>query len=77
MQDASYGEFTIEKYNLPDAVLWNPWITKSKAIDDLGDEEYLEMLCVEPAAAGSGPVILDPNESWQCSQKLSWSDAVR
>ncbi len=30
-----------------DVVTWNPWIDKSKAMSDFGDEEYRYMVCVE------------------------------
>ena len=30
-----------------------------------------EMVCLEPAVAGSGPVILQPGASWSAKQKLS------
>lgn len=60
----------VHKKNLPDAVVWNPWIDKSKAMADFGDEEYKEMLCVEPAVAGSGPVVLPPGETWSGGQLL-------
>jgi glucose-6-phosphate 1-epimerase len=30
----------VHKVNFPDAVVWNPWIDKSKSMADFGDEEY-------------------------------------
>lgn len=37
----------IEKCHMPDVVIWNPWIDKSRRLSDFGDEEYLNMICVE------------------------------
>ncbi|ETN02180.1 hypothetical protein PPTG_16811 [Phytophthora nicotianae INRA-310] len=31
-----------------DVVVWNPWIDKAKGMSDFGDDEYPNMLCVEP-----------------------------
>ena len=28
-------------------MVWNPWIDKSKAMADFGDDEYKEMICAE------------------------------
>ena len=33
---------------LPDVVVWNPWVTKSAKMGDFGDEEWRQMVCVEP-----------------------------
>ena len=29
----------VQKYNLPDTVVWNPWEAKAKEIEDFGDDE--------------------------------------
>ncbi|KAG6616278.1 Aldose 1-epimerase [Phytophthora cinnamomi] len=31
-----------------DAVIWNPWVERSKTFKDFGAEEYINMLAVEP-----------------------------
>lgn len=55
--------YVIRKEGLPDMVVWNPWEKKSKAMVDLGDEEYKQMLCVD-AAAIEKPITLKPGEEW-------------
>ncbi|KAK4713333.1 hypothetical protein AABB24_032643 [Solanum stoloniferum] len=62
--------FVIRKDGLPDAVVWNPWDKRAKAIADFGDEEYKHMLCVE-AAAVEKPITLKPGEEWRGRQELS------
>lgn len=44
-------------------VVWNPWIAKAKRMPDFGDEEYLRMVCVETANAGSDLVSIPPSGS--------------
>ncbi|KAJ8534815.1 hypothetical protein K7X08_016543 [Anisodus acutangulus] len=55
--------YLIKKEGLPDIVLWNPWQKKSKAMVDLGDEEYKKMLCVDGAAIEK-PITLKPRKEW-------------
>lgn len=44
-------------------VVWNPWEKKSKAMADMGDEEYRQMVCVDGAVIEK-PVTLKPGEEW-------------
>uniref|UniRef100_A0A7R9VDK3 glucose-6-phosphate 1-epimerase n=1 Tax=Chlamydomonas euryale TaxID=1486919 RepID=A0A7R9VDK3_9CHLO len=62
--------FQITKHGFPDAVVWNPWIEKAASMADFGDEEYKDMLCIEPAVAGSGAVTLAPTETWSGCQSV-------
>lgn len=42
------------------AVVWNPWIEQSRAMDDFGDDEYPKMLCVETTNTATDAVELAP-----------------
>lgn len=52
-----------------DAVVWNPGPELARSLPDLGDDEYLKMLCVESANAGA-PVRLPPGERWTGTQTI-------
>ncbi|KAL3833119.1 hypothetical protein ACJIZ3_007855 [Penstemon smallii] len=60
----------LRKEGMPDAVVWNPWDKKAKALPDLGDEDYKTMLCVDSAAIET-PIVLKPSEEWKGRQELS------
>eukprot|EP00250_Pteridium_aquilinum_P017523 c23671_g1_i1 orf=519-1490(-) len=62
--------FVLKKDGLPDAVVWNPWERKAKAMVDFGDDEYKHMICVEPAAIEK-PITLKPGEEWRGRHKIS------
>ncbi|WAR01001.1 AAPC-like protein [Mya arenaria] len=63
------GTLRIERDNLPDVVVWNPWQEKAAAMSDLVPMEYLEMVCVE-AGAVTSRVVLPPAQQRTFSQKL-------
>jgi glucose-6-phosphate 1-epimerase len=63
----------IERKSFPDAVVWNPWIDRSKAMADFGDEEYKSMICVEAASVFDNAILLEPGKS--AVQKMSLSQA--
>ena len=39
----------ITSKNSNTAIVWNPWIKKAAAMNDMGDEEYKKMVCIETA----------------------------
>lgn len=70
VRDGESGRaIVLEKRGFRDAVVWNPWDELARTLPDLGDEEYLRMLCVEPANAAE-PVRLAPGEEWTGTQRL-------
>lgn len=58
----------IQKYNLSDTVIWNPW-EKAKEMVDFGNDEFPNMLCVESGQV-SHPIILRPGTTFEASQVL-------
>lgn len=69
--DDSVGRtFSVSATNMADAVVWNPHVAKAKAMADFHDDEWREMVCIEPAVVQQ-PVSLAPGEAWTGSQLLS------
>ena len=52
----------IEKRNSSTTVAWNPWESGAKAMADLGDDEWQQMLCVEASNILGAAVTLAPGE---------------
>ena len=44
------------------AIVWNPWVDKSKWLSQFRDSDFKRMLCVESANVGSDNILLEPNE---------------
>eukprot|EP01100_Stratorugosa_tubuloviscum_P001917 TRINITY_DN1439_c3_g1_i1.p1 TRINITY_DN1439_c3_g1~~TRINITY_DN1439_c3_g1_i1.p1 ORF type:complete len:289 (-),score=117.34 TRINITY_DN1439_c3_g1_i1:50-916(-) len=59
----------LEKENLTDVVVWNPWADKAKAMKDFDDNEYNQMICVETGTI-TNPINLQPNQTWIGKQKI-------
>ncbi|RLN56499.1 hypothetical protein BBJ29_007416 [Phytophthora kernoviae] len=53
-----------------DAVVWNPWIEKSKTMKDFGPEEYINMVAVEPGRI-SEKQTLGAGEIYTLQQTIS------
>mmetsp|Transcript_14801 Transcript_14801/g.19416 ORF Transcript_14801/g.19416 Transcript_14801/m.19416 type:complete len:306 (-) Transcript_14801:110-1027(-) len=54
-----------------DAVLWNPWVEKSKRMSDFGDEEYHRMLCLEPGCVSRFEKCA-PGQVWSLEQRITF-----
>lgn len=54
---------TIEKQQMPDVVVWNPWIARSQQLQDLADDDYLNFVCVETGNMATTHPLL-PGKSW-------------
>ena len=53
----------VEKSGSNSTVVWNPWIAKSKAMPDFGDDEWPGMLCIETVNARVNAVTLPPGQT--------------
>ncbi len=50
----------VEKTGSETTVVWNPWIEKARALPDLADDEWREMLCIESGNAADNAISLPP-----------------
>ena len=53
----------IETENARSAVVWNPWVDKGHLLGDLGEEDYLRMICVESANVADNALTIAPGQS--------------
>ena len=63
IDDPGFGRrIAIEKTGSSSAVLWNPWIDKAAAMPDFGDDEWINMLCIEPGNLADNSVTIEPGK---------------
>lgn len=58
-------------------VVWNPWIEKAARMGDLGENGYLDMVCVESANAADDVVTLAPGEEHRLWVRYSVEELAR
>lgn len=64
LTDPAFGRrIRVEKTGSRSTVVWNPWVAKSKAMPDFGDDEWPGMICIETANAADDAVTLPPRSS--------------
>ncbi len=65
----SHSYFTIDKWNLPDAVLWNPGAEKGAKLSDLAPGDFRRFVCLECGAIAR-PVSLNPGTQFSGGMTL-------
>jgi glucose-6-phosphate 1-epimerase len=55
-------QISIVSKSSANAIVWNPWVDKSKRLSHFRDSDFKHMLCVESANVGSDNILLEPNE---------------
>jgi glucose-6-phosphate 1-epimerase len=53
----------VKKSGSASTVVWNPWVAKSKAMPDFGDDEFHRMVCVESGNVGQNQITLAPGKT--------------
>jgi len=53
----------IKKEGSHSTVIWNPWLERSIAMADMGEQAYQTMLCVESANAASNRVVIEAGDT--------------
>jgi glucose-6-phosphate 1-epimerase len=53
----------VAKSNSNATVVWNPWIERAQQMEDFGDEQWPDMLCVETANVGKAAVTVAAGQS--------------
>ncbi len=72
IDDPGWGRrIRIHKEGSRSTVVWNPWVDKSKAMPDFGDDEYPRMVCVETANALADAVVVAPGEEHRLAAEVS------
>ncbi|KAF5194675.1 Galactose mutarotase-like superfamily protein [Thalictrum thalictroides] len=69
--------FVLRKDGLPDAVVWNPWDKKAKAMVDFGDDEYKHMRATGSSDGSSWKLKIE-NQIHICTDFLvaSWDPSL-
>ena len=74
LTDPGFGRrIRVAKTGSRSSVVWNPWVAKSRAMPDFGDDEWPGMICIETANAADNAVTLPPHASHTMTATISVS----
>jgi D-hexose-6-phosphate mutarotase len=72
LTDPGFGRsIRVAKTGSRSTVVWNPWVAKSRAMPDFGDDEWPGMICIETANAAVNAVTLPPHASHTMTATLA------
>ena len=52
----------VAKENSRTTVVWNPWVQKALSLSDFGDDEWMQMICIETSNVSDFAVDLAPGQ---------------
>ena len=52
----------ITKENSRTTVVWDPWVQKARSLSDFGDDEWMQMICIETSNVSDFAVDLAPGQ---------------
>ncbi len=58
---------------MADLEVWNPWEENAKKMNDLEDEEYKEMICVEPVQKFK-KIVVFPGQAYKAIHTMAVKD---
>ena len=65
--------YHVQRENLRDVVVWNPWEAKAQSMADLGPEDaYHRFICIE-AGHVTDWIQLEGGDSWEGGQRIKSS----
>jgi glucose-6-phosphate 1-epimerase len=64
----------VTKENSRTTVVWNPWIEKGRALSDLGDDQWKQMVCIETSNVADFAVDLAPGQQHTMKAIVRLSD---
>lgn len=67
-------KIVISKQNARSTVIWNPWNEKSKAMNDMPENGWSSMVCIEAANAASNTIQLEPGLEHQLAMTVAVLD---
>ena len=72
--DTLHRRLRVAKKNSLTTVIWNPWVQKARAMSDLGDAEWMQMVCVETSNVSAFAVDLSPGLQHKMTAIISVED---